>query len=198
MDAYDELLRNPSVTARNYAASMFNSTTWRMFKKGESKKIKEFLIRHIGDGRRLARCRGQREYDAKLARLILRFCDSFHMNSKMKHRRPGFGHASKVINLYVKHLLLVPEYLRPYKMRSLESHAHVPLDKWVLRRIWGYKKKRGDFRDKLENSLRHRPPTLNTLEEDDYRLIQRALANAPRKKPIPTIAYDYFYAVRPE
>jgi hypothetical protein len=39
---------------------------------------------------------------------------------------------------------------------------------------------------------------LKTLEKRDYIRIQRVLADADRKSAVPTIAYDYLYALREE
>jgi hypothetical protein len=62
MNPYDELVKNRSLVAKHYAAMMFNSTTYRMFKKGQLDRLRKFLIRRIGDGRRLAKCGSGEEY----------------------------------------------------------------------------------------------------------------------------------------
>lgn len=193
MNPYKALLKNRSTVAKHFAANAFNGTTWRMFKAGEEPKIKEFLMREIGDGHRLAIC-SNAEYSKRLKGVIERFQGHFHMSRKMQHRPARFGYAAKVVNLYIKHLLLIPECLDLRYLRTLEKRAHVPLDKLVLARIWGNEKSRGHFRREL-SSLKRRP-TLKVLKWDDYREIQSVLAAAAQNEHIPPIAYDFYYSWR--
>jgi hypothetical protein len=196
MSPYDQLVKNRSLVAKTYAALMLNATTFRMFKKKQSEMIRKFLIRRIGDGSRLSRCRNWDDYTGSLAAIVRAYQREFYM-SKTK-RKPNFGQAAKVVNLYVKHLLMLPEYLIPYDRRRLEKHAHVPLDKQILGRMWGDRGKEGDFRCELCASGIRNLPQLKTLEKRDYIRIQRVLADADRKSDTPTIAYDYLYALREE
>jgi len=194
LNPFDELIKHRSLVAKNYAAMMLNSTTYRMFQKDQSDDIRKFLIRRIGDGRKLSKCRSWDEYTRDLAAIIRAFQRKFRM-SKTK-RKPNFGQAAKVVNLYVKHLLMLPDYLVSYNRRRLQGHAHVPLDKQILGRMWGERDKKGNFRCELCTSgIQHRPE-LRALEKSDYVRIQRVLADAERKSVIPTIAYDYLYALR--
>ncbi|MGH9736132.1 MAG: hypothetical protein ACRD8A_16260 [Candidatus Acidiferrales bacterium] len=194
MNPYKTLLKNRSTVAKHFAANAFNGTTWRIFKAGEEPKIKKFLMREIGDGRRLARC-SKAEYIKRLKGIIERFRSHFHMSRKMKHQPARFGYAAKVVNLYIKHLLLIPECLELRYVRTLETRAHVPLDKLVLARIWGDKRRRGHFRRELSH-LSQQPPTLKALTSDDYCKIQSVLADAARKENIPPVAYDLYYSWR--
>jgi hypothetical protein len=195
MNPYDKLVKNRSLIAAHNAAMMFNQTTYRMFKKGQSERIRKFLIQQIGDGRELSHCNGP-EYSERLAAIIERFRRKFCM-SKTKGK-PNFGQAAKIVNLYVKHLLMLPEYLVPYDRRRLEKHAHVPLDRQILGRMWGDRSKEGDFRRELKEYGISRRPELKELEKRDYVRIQRVLADAVRSAGIPTMAYDYLYALREE
>jgi hypothetical protein len=189
-------VKNRSLVAKTYAAMMLNATTFRMFKKNQSDEIRRFLIRRIGDGKRLSRRKTWDEYTRSLAAIIQAYQRGFDM-SRGK-RKPNFGQAAKVVNLYVKHLLMLPEYLVPYDRHGLEKHAHVPLDRQILGRMWGDRGKEGDFRCELcASGIRHLPQ-LKTLEKRDYNRIQRVLADADRKSAVPTIAYDYLYALREE
>jgi len=194
MNPYHELIKNRSLVAKNYAAMTLNATTFRMFQKGQADDIRKFLIGRIGDGSELSRCRSWNDYTRNLAAIIRAFQREFRM-SKTK-RKPKFGQAAKVVNLYVKHLLMLPDYLVLYNRRRLESHAHVPLDRQILGRMWGERGKKGNFHLELCTSgIRYRPE-LRTLEKPDYIRIQRVLASAVRKSAIPAIAYDYLYALR--
>jgi hypothetical protein len=197
MNPYDELLKNRSLVAKKYAAMMLNSTTFRMFKKHQSDEIRKILIRRIGDGRRLSKCGSGAEYSNRLAAIIGGFRRQFCMSRT--GRSPNFGQAAKVVNLYVKHLLMLPDCLvPPHRRRRLERYAHVPLDRQILGRMWGDRKTAGEFRRELQDSGICHPPALRKLEKRDYMRIQDVLAKAPRKKGVPTIAYDYLYALRDE
>jgi hypothetical protein len=127
MNPYDQLVKNRSLVAKTYAAMMLNATTFRMFKKNQSEKIRKFLIRRIGDDSRLSRCENWDDYTRSLAAIIRAYQREFRMSRT--GRKPNFGQAAKVVNLYVKHLLMLPDYLVPYDRRRLEKHAHVPLDR---------------------------------------------------------------------
>jgi len=194
MNPYDLLIKNRSLVAKNYAAMMLNATTFRMFERNQSDKIRKFLIRWIGDGNGLAKCRNGNEYSTKLAAIIRGFQREFRMSST--RQKPNFGQAAKVVNLYVKHLLMLPDYLVPYDRGRLQRHAHVPLDKQILGRMWGDRRKPGDFRRELCASGISRRPELRAIEKRDYIRIQRVLAGAVRRSAVPTIAYDYLYALR--
>jgi hypothetical protein len=194
MNPYDRLLRNRSEISKNYAAQTL--TIFRMFRKNQSRDIKRFLMDQIGDGRDLAKCANRNEYMRKLAPIVRRFQGKFLTNNG---KRPNFGQAAKPVNLYIKHLLILPDCLFPLSKpdkRKLQGHAHVPLDRYVLNRMWGDRKKSGDFRKELTSAGIKRQPHLRKLEEEDYSRIQKVLAEAPRKKQIPAIAYDYLYALR--
>jgi hypothetical protein len=195
MNPYDKLVKNRSLIAAHNAAMMFNQTTYRMFKKGQSERIRKFLIQQIGDGRELSHCNGPK-YAERLTAIIERFRRTFRMSRT--GRRPNFGQAAKVVNLYVKHLLMLPDFLVAYDRRRLQMHAHVPLDRQILGRMWGRRNKEGDFRRDLNESGISRRPKLKELEKRDYIQIQCVLADAVRSAGIPTIAYDYLYALREE
>jgi len=194
MNPYDELTKNRSLVANNYAAMTLNATTFRMFKKNQAGDIRNFLTERIGDGSELSKCKSWNDNTRNLTTVIPAFQREFCM-SKTK-RKPNFGQAAKVVNLYVKHLLMLPDYLVPYNRRRLESHAHVSLDRQILGRMWGKRDNKGDFQVELCTSGIRRRPELKTFEKRDYIRIQRALSGTKRKSAIRAIAYDYLYALR--
>lgn len=193
MTSYDELLKDRSGITSDYAARTLNATTFRMFRKKQSDKIRQFLIKRIVDGNGLANCTAS-EYIKKLSTVVQEFRRSFVMNTG---KRPNFGQAAKPVNLYIKHLVATPSYLiSDRRRRDLEKHAHVPLDRLILDRMWGAPGKPGDFREELKTAGIVRRPKLSRLKKKDYLLIQGLLAKAARKAQLPPIAYDYFWAAR--
>ncbi len=115
------------------ALAAFNSTTYRIFGKGSGKKIREFVVSKIGDGRRLASCR---DFESEHAELVDLFPSGIHLNANSKHRKPGFGHKAKVIDLYLKTLYCQREPLNAAAAKRLGQGLHVPLDNIVLESVW--------------------------------------------------------------
>ena len=198
MYPYDELRSKRAEISREWASrTCAAGSTFRIFAKRESPRIKEFLIREIGDGSKLARCGDASAYENALRSIIHKLRRRTKTNRKMKHRRPNFGQAAKVVNLYVKALLQLPDYLLPYNKRKLEEYAHVALDSQILGRMWGRKGKPGHFQKELISAgIKKRPVLSNLKDEHEYSKIQKVLADSCSTRAIPRIAYDYYWALR--
>jgi hypothetical protein len=175
--------------ARNFATG----STFRMFKKGESSKIREFLKKRVNDGRELAKLDESR-YDEEINGLVRQIQRRFRCNKRMHHRRPNFGQAAKVVNLYIKALLLLPHYILRFDKTNLEKHAHVILDGIVLDLIWGRYPSEVYFRNELKKKS-FRKPQLRSLKKKQYFIIQRLLRTAASGQKIPPIAFDFFWAL---
>jgi hypothetical protein len=111
-------------------------------------------------------------------------------NSKNPQRRPKFGQAAKVINLYIKQYLLRPSFMgkqEAARAQTLYGYAHVPLDGIVLEHVWV------DFGKELSGSG---PPKLNRLEKEEYIQIQEVIALHAKKSKLPPLAYDFKWTER--
>jgi hypothetical protein len=177
------------------ALAAFNSTTYRIFGKGSGKKIREFVVSEIGDGRRLASCR---DFESEHAELVNLFPSGIHLNANSKHRKPGFGHKAKVIDLYLKTLYCQREPLNAAAAKRLGQRLHVPLDNIVLESVWSefsHKpegRKRAvlqlDGKDVAKSDL-----SLAKLSEEHYLAVQRLLASHAKKAGTIAILYDDRY-----
>ena len=180
------------------ARSFAGSSTFRMFAKNHSENIRKFLQREIGNCSDLSRSHTRAEYTQRLLSCISKFrSSSIRMNSRSKNRgrRPGFGQAAKVINLYIKQYLLRPDFMGRRQARAarrLYKFAHVPLDRIVLGRVWE------DFQRELSKNGIGSQPKMSRLQERDYSIIQEVIYRNARATGLPPIAYDFNWAERSE
>ena len=188
-NAFSEVLDSRSQIAAEWTAKTFaTGATYRMFKEKQKADIEQFLKEKIGNGHRLASL-STPAYDKELERLIWQCQLRFKCNDNMNHVRPHFGQAAKVVNLYIKQLLLFPEYLLPYDKKKIEMHAHVILDGKVLRHV------KGNFERELKKQGIIKRPRLSNLYKKEYFAIQNIIRRAARQAKMPPIAYDYLWAL---
>lgn len=164
-------------TSRTFASS----STFRMLPRGKSEAVKEWLREEVGDGRDLSRLPNQNRYDSYLKRLIKKLC----LNEGL-----CFGHAAKLMNLYVKALLTRREILSPRDFRQMCKHAHVPLDRIVFDSFWH------DFPKCAEKIGLRRHPSIKSISEQEYDQIQDTIRTAAHQERLPAIAYDFCWAIR--
>ncbi|HEV3218996.1 MAG TPA: hypothetical protein VGZ48_04450 [Candidatus Acidoferrales bacterium] len=197
MDPFDALIQNRAAAASGWAARTFaTGSTFRIFQKKTSKKARKMLVQRIGDGERLVRGKHRDFYTLSLVAQIEWFRNHVRTNRRMKNKRPNFGQAAKLTNLYVKALLGLPSELLHHK-RKLEKSAHVILDNVVLKRMWGSRRIGiGPFKNEMEKAGFNKLPTLRELGKKDYLTLQGILATAARKRGVAPILYDYVWAER--
>jgi hypothetical protein len=186
---FSEIRAIQSQIAAEWAAKTFaTGATYRMFREKQKADIEKFLKKKIGNGQRLASL-STHAYDKELERLIWQFQLRFKCNDKMSHVRPHFGQAAKVVNLYIRQLLLFPQYLLPYDKKKIEMNAHVILDGKILRQV----------NDNLKLELKEqgiiKSPQLSTLYKKEYFAIQNVIRVAAKRAKIPPIAYDFLWAL---
>ncbi len=188
-NAFSTLRARQSQIAAEWTVKTFaTGATYRIFKKKQKGDIESFLKKKLGDGHRLASLTA-RAYDKELERLIWNFQLRFKCNLRMNHVRPHFGQAAKIINLYIKQLLLFPQYLLPYDKKKLEINAHIILDGKILRQVNDNLK-----RELIEQGLVKRPQR-RTLFKKEYFVIQNVIRVAAKRAKIPPIAYDFLWAL---
>jgi hypothetical protein len=166
--------------------SFAGGSTFRMF--ADFSKVREFLRTNTD---RLIRHQTAKRYDRTIRDLASQFRRSGIRCSDKS--RPRFGHAVKVLNLYVKQYCSMPCFMRADKLKKahmLLRRAHVPLDRIVLKRIWR------DFQSELEENGIKRIPKLKTLREEQYVAIQAILRKEAGKQNLPAVSYDLLWADR--
>jgi hypothetical protein len=193
---FNAVIKRRAEISAQWAKRVFaTSSTFRMFDGGQSAKMRELLVKEIGDGSRLAKAKNEREYSRTLRHTIRRFQRRFKMNRNASRRPPGFGQAAKVVDLYVKALTQLPSRLLPHKIR-LEKYAHVALDNVVMGHMWGSARRPGLFKEAMKGKGFHRRPKLSKLTREDYSTLQQVVANAARQQGLSPILYDYIWALR--
>jgi hypothetical protein len=196
-DPFDVLIENRSAAASGWAARTFaTGSTFRIFQQGTSKKVRRHLVKRIGDGRRLIRGNSREAYTRSLVTEVEWFQSHVRTNRRMKKKRPNFGQAAKLTNLYIKALLGLPLELLNHK-RELEKLAHVILDNVVLKDMWGSRSAElGPFRCEMRMAGFEKLPTLSELNKREYLKLQGILADAAHKRGVAPIVYDYVWALR--
>lgn len=139
------------------------------------------MRKEVGDGRDLSRLRSQVKYDVCLNRLTEKL---------RKDRRLCFGHAAKLMNLYVKELLSRSEVLGNRASRHLLKYAHVPLDRIILDSFGD------DFPECAHEIGLAKHPSIKSLSEKKYNQIQDSIRTAAHREGLPAIAYDLCWAIR--
>jgi hypothetical protein len=157
------------------------SGTFRMLPRGKSTSIRKWMRKEVGDGRDLSCLRSQEKYDVCLNRLTEKLS---------KEERLCFGHAAKLMNLYVKELSSRSEVLGNTDSRHLLKHAHVPLDRIILD-SFGH-----DFPECAHKIGLAKHPSIKSLSQKKYNQIQDSIRAAARTVGLPSIAYDLCWAIR--
>jgi hypothetical protein len=157
------------------------SGTFRMLRGRKSDAVRKWMRREVYDGRDQSCLRSQAQYDSCLKRLIKKLCQK---------RGLRFGHAAKLMNLYVKELLSRREVLAARDFRQLWKHAHVPLDRIVFDSF------RCDFPECAHEIGLAKHPSIKSLSERQYDEIQDLIRTAARREGLPAIAYDLCWAIR--
>jgi len=116
---------------------------------------------------------------------------SRHFKHK-RHLKICFGHAAKLVNLYVKALVSRRDVLSTRNANHIAKYAHVPLDRIMLKRVLH------DFPEVNSGKAIKRNMAIKDLNEKQYKLIQdkiRVCADNVGMKPLD---YDLWWAVRPK
>jgi len=188
-EPFSRLTTHPDHAVAKWASQSFaGGSTFRLFERNSSKKIRKYLRTRVAHCRQLARARNECDFSETHAQLVKGLQRRVKLNSRLKHRPPNFGQAAKVINLYVKQFLLGCDFLRPYPKKELYRFAHVPLDGIVLKQVWE------DFGAQLSCLGLSRRPSLNRLDRSTYAIIQNLLAKEAHKQGLPPLAYDFAWS----
>jgi len=172
------------------AQAAFNNTTFRIFRKGSSGRLREFVTDKIGDGRRFT---SRRDFEMEHAKLLRQFPRAIRLNANTRYRKPSFGHKAKVIDLYLKILFIQREPLDAATAKRLGKRLHVPLDNIVLKSVWK------DFSQQLEaTGVAKRDLSLSKLSKKHYRTIQETIASHAKQAGTVAILYDDRYTVGSE
>ncbi len=90
-----------------------------------------------------------------------------------------FGHAAKILNLFLSHLVLYSAYFSQHVIIKTKYFLHVPLDRNVFSAIG------------VDESLKA-PTSIKSLKSKTYYLIQDAIRESAAKSDLPAIYFDEY------
>jgi hypothetical protein len=192
INPFREIKQNHGDCVLNHLSLVaFGSSTYRIFGKGSGKKLREFVVAKIGDGRRFA---SGRDFEREHAKLVHQFPPTIRLNANT-NKKPGYAHKAKVIDLYLKTLYSHREPLNAAiaKPKRLGQRLHVPLDCIVLKSVWR------EFSHQLdEKGVAKRFLALSKLGKKHYHAVQEILAHHAKQAGTIAILYDVRWAVGSE
>jgi len=102
-------------------------------------------------------------------------------DKKSKRFKKGqlFGHAVKVFNLYLSHLVLFSGFFNPSVVSRVKYYLQVPLDSKVFSAI------------RNENGLKV-PKSIKALDKKSYQLIQNEIRYYANLTGVPSVYFDDF------
>jgi len=190
---FAKIKRNYRAFQLKYVSRAFaTSSTLRMLRKWKHDDIRELMRTSLGNCRVLYRSNSQPRFDRDLKSLI----DSVRKKSRhfkrKQHRKICFGHAAKLVNLYIKALVSRRDVLNPRNANHIAKYAHVPLDRIVLKRVLQ------DFPELDSKKAIKRNMAIKDLDEEHYTVIQEKIRVSAHKVGMKPLDYDLWWAVRPK
>jgi hypothetical protein len=180
-DPFREIRENRRSLAIKWVSRTFaGPNTFRVLPKGKAEKARRSLIENVGDGRNLRTARDEGEYDRTHRQIVARMG---------KTCRLPFGHAVKLVNLYVKELVTRRGVISESLSRRIYRFAHVTVDRVILDRL------RHDYPEESKPLALRK--TLKSMNQSEYDEIQAFLRDRAKPSGSPALDYDLRWAERP-
>ena len=161
------------------ARTFASPNTFRFLRGVSAERVRKFMREAVGDAKALSRASSQPKYDLALARLI----------KKLQRIGPRyFGHASKLINPYIKELVSRPGILGPAEAKRIQRWAHVPIDRVILQRL------REHFPEHPAIQAIPQGLSLKKLSVGQYQDLQAMLRTAAKQAVMHPIDYDLWWS----
>ncbi len=188
---FQQIKKNRKKMLLRYISRAFaTGSTFRMLRsKHKSDWFRSKLQEVLRDGRALARNMTDEHFDGHLIEAIRRLRKA---TGRREKERISFGHAAKLINLYVKALALHRDVIPNGIAKKIRKHAHVPLDRIILKRAMK------DFPNCVSALGIKRNTGVGQISEEQYKGLQSLLRGAARKEGMEPLAYDLWWADRDE
>ena len=90
-----------------------------------------------------------------------------------------YGHATKILNIYVGLLVFYSPYFDPKKVKTVKHFLHVPLDSKV-------------FKDLRRCTIKPVPKTIKDIDESSYNRLQEVIRKAALEKKLPPFYLDEY------
>ncbi|MGV3529132.1 MAG: hypothetical protein ACO1OO_09570 [Flavisolibacter sp.] len=90
-----------------------------------------------------------------------------------------YGHAAKIFNLFIGHLVFYSPYFKPAQVKKLKMFLHVPLDKKVFDALKSFE-------------VADLPATIKTVNKSSYYLLQNTIRQAALRHNLPPIYFDEY------
>ncbi|MBB1285243.1 hypothetical protein HRH25_12735 [Flavisolibacter sp. BT320] len=98
---------------------------------------------------------------------------------RLGHTGLLYGHATKIFNIFIGHLIFYSPYFRSTEVREVKKFLHVPLDKKVF--------------DALKAcSIPNVPPSIKNVTEVSYYDLQEEIRIVARRYRLPALYFDEY------
>jgi len=170
------------------ARSVLGASVIRVFKK----KTKFPMMRHLAekvdlDGLKVIK--NQKAYRKWFKRELDRLAHVIRKNNKRNKRiNPGYkwGHASKVLCLYVRDVVLCSRYFKDADAKRIEEWLYVPVDGIVIKKL-----------KSLDVKLPFKKIREIATTRNFYLVQEKILGEAARKADVPRVWFDDVWGSRP-
>ena|SRR5579859_2919690 len=180
-DAFREIKENrKSLTIRWVSRTFAGPNTFRMLPKGKAEKARQFLTEHVSDGQSLGAASNQPAYDRRHRQIVARM---------QKSCRLPFGHAVKLLDLYVKELATRRGVISENLSKRIYRFAHVPVDRIILDNV------RHDYPEASKPLTLRK--ALKRMSLSEYEEIQAFLRDRANLSGSSVLDYDLRWADRP-
>jgi hypothetical protein len=150
----------------------------------KAERIREWLVKHLGDCSGLTRFKTRTAYDQALTKIIRKLQRSMGPRNKL-----AFGHAAKLVNLCVKAAISSREPLTWRQARSIRRWAHVPVDGIILTQV------RIDFPECAAVIGIRRGAAIKDLSAQQHSAMQALLRQKAQQAKCDPLDYDLLWAL---
>jgi hypothetical protein len=149
------------------------------------KKTKEALIERLSNlpVEQLEDIKSQQEYEDwhfnQVQKIYDCLCNKRGNISRLGHTGLLYGHATKIFNIFIGHLIFYSPYFSNVEVRAVKKFLHVPLDKKVF--------------DALRAcSIPNVPLSIKQVTETSYYNLQEVIRNAALRYRRPPLFFDEY------
>lgn len=160
---------------QSVSQNFLQPNTARMLRHVKADWVRMQLRKSIGDCKRLAT-----SDQGAFERL-------WRNNVQKLGRRMPFGHAAKLVDLYIKTAINQRYLLTTQDTELLSQCAHCPIDSRVLKRLWH------EFPEKMAVSNLRRNMPLKAIKPKQYQKIQQLLRGEACRFRCVALDYDFAY-----
>ncbi len=178
--------KRPKLMVRFISKTFATGSTFRMLRGVRAQSVRRWLVEHMSDCAELSKIRERKAYDRTAMSVMRRLQESVGGAKKLP-----FGHAAKLVNLYVKEATSRRELLSDRQAQIIRRWAHVPIDSIILN---GF---RHDFPRHAESIGVKRNLPIKALTPKQHSQVQELLRKKAFEEKCNPLDYDLLWAIGP-